>query len=162
MGKRIPANTQREIIRRRKAGEKYIDIVAVTGVSKSTILKICRRNKIKKPPVHPPLPRRNAEPPAADICQVGRCPKCKRMVEMPCRACAVTPCAPVPLWLERARARLYDFRDCDPIGLELEPDAEIRRQTVQYCHRLEKTPPDTRKLWILRHWLDLLASENSG
>jgi len=76
-GKRIPGAKRDWIQELRESGLSIRQIARVTGVPRSTVVRICHEERAPIPDSKRPL---------------GRCPRCGRLVRLPCYAC----------WLETA------------------------------------------------------------
>lgn len=76
-GKRIPEAKRDWIQELRESGLSIREIAAVTGIPRSTVVRICHEERAPIPDSKRPL---------------GRCPRCGRLVRLPCYAC----------WLETA------------------------------------------------------------
>ena len=86
----LSARTQKRIIQLRQAGRRYREIASDLHVGRSTIARVIKRNgalKIKK--IKPDKQGKNRlKSECIPILEnVGRCPTCGRLIELPCREC---------------------------------------------------------------------------
>jgi len=110
-GKRIPEAKRDWIQELRESGLSIREIAAVTGIPRSTVFRICHEERAPIPDSKRPL---------------GRCPRCGRLVRLPCYAC----------WLEtapesRKRAWRAAMKRLERRTMDLVKEIQELKQAIQ-------------------------------
>jgi DNA-binding IclR family transcriptional regulator len=110
-GKRIPEAKRDWIQELRESGLSIREIAAVTGIPRSTVVRICHEERAPIPDSKRPL---------------GRCPRCGRLVRLPCYAC----------WLEtapesRKRAWRAAMKKLERYAMDLVKEFQELKQAIK-------------------------------
>ncbi|MBC7351429.1 MAG: helix-turn-helix domain-containing protein [Thermogutta sp.] len=110
-GRRITQAKRQLVITLHDQGMNITEIALATGVPKSSVARICRTEEDRLPDEKKPL---------------GRCPRCGRLVRLPCYAC----------WLEtapesRKRAWRAAWRKLEKRAMDLVKEIQELKQAIQ-------------------------------